>query len=143
MKERKLTDKQEKFCLAVANGHTQYEAYKIAYDSKTTNRATIDNNAYMVAQNPKIKARVEELRRMRDQKDLYEDINDINKRYRLIWERIEACKEKGDDVAIDRYMTQIARLKGDYEAHTKQEKHTTNIFNSLSTDELKTLLDAD
>ena len=140
MKERRLTDKQEKFCLAVANGHTQYEAYKIAYETKTENRQVIDNNAYLVAKNPKIRARVEELRKMRDLQDLYADINDINKIYRLIWERITACKEKGDDAGIARYLNEIGKLTGNYEAHKKPDTNITNVFNGLSDEELKNLL---
>lgn len=143
MKERRLTEKQEIFCMAIADGKTQYEAYRIAYQPKSTNRGTLDNNAYIVGKNPRIRARIEELRKMRDEKECYSDINDINKRFRLIWSRIEACIEKGDEVAVDRYLTQIAKLKGDYITQVKDISDNKSQFASMSTDDIKALLNTD
>lgn len=143
MKERRLTDKQEKFCLAVANGHTQYEAYKIAYDTKTENRQVVDNNAYLVGKNPKIRARVEELRKMRDNKDLYDDINDINKRFRLIWECIEDCISKGDHANVRGYLSEIAKLKGDYVTTIRDISDNKKAFEGMSTDDIKAMLNTD
>lgn len=139
----RLTDKQERFCRAIADGHTQFDAYRIAYNPTSTNRATLDNNAYMIAKNPKIKARINELRAMRDYRECYDDINDLQKRYRLIWDRIAACIEKGDDNAVDRYLTQIAKLKGDYITQVKDISEQKSQFSSMSTDDIKALLNTD
>lgn len=140
MNERRLTEKQEIFCLAIADGKTQIEAYKIAYQPKSTNRGTLDNNAYIVGKNPKIRARIEELRKMRDERDCYSDINDMNKRFRLIWERIAVCAERGDDAAVARYLTEIGKLKGDYVTNIKDVSNKPNTFQGITTDDIKAML---
>lgn len=114
-----LTAKEEVFCMAVADGKTQYEAYLIAYEPTTANRASIDTMAWQVARKPEVRERIEELRRRRDDAHVYGDINDKNRRIRLIWERIEACMERNDDTSVARYLDQLAKLAGDYVNVTK------------------------
>lgn len=65
----KLTGKQEKFCQNIVSGMTQYEAYKDAYNVKpNTKRDTTDNNAYMKLQKSEIRARVNELKTLKQEK---------------------------------------------------------------------------
>lgn len=145
MSRNTLTDKERVFALAVADGHTQYEAYQIAYDTKTDRRATIDNNAYMVANKQEVKEYIEELRKKREDRELnakmYSDINDINKRYALIWDRIEECKKKNDDAAISRYMDIINKMTGTYVNINKDISEKDTTLSNLSTEDLKALLD--
>lgn len=145
MSRNTLTDKERVFALAVADGHTQYEAYQIAYDTKTDRRATIDNNAYMVANKQEVKEYIEELRKKREDRELnakmYSDINDINKRYALIWDRIEECKKKNDDNGIARYMDIINKMTGTYVNINKDISEKDNTLSNLSTEDLKALLD--
>lgn len=57
-----LTEKQESFCLAyVATGNAT-EAYRRAYDSENMKPATINRTAKELLDNPKIAARLKELR---------------------------------------------------------------------------------
>lgn len=136
-----LTDKERIFALAVADGHTQYDAYKLAYNTKTDNRNTIDSNASVIANKPEVKSFIEAVRREKEEALKYADINDKRRRIELIWERIEVCREKGDDAAIARYTEQLAKLNGDYIHITKDlsENNQSEIQN-LSTDELKAIL---
>ena len=57
-----LTAKQELFCQNIANGFTQTEAYKRAYNSENMIDATISNSAYKLMTNDAIAARIQQLR---------------------------------------------------------------------------------
>ena len=59
---RKLTPKQEKFAQAIVDGHTQSEAYKLAYDTGDMLPATIHNRAYKLMRHGEIAARIAEAR---------------------------------------------------------------------------------
>jgi phage terminase small subunit len=59
-----LTPKQERFAQLVAEGKTQADAYRGAFDTKpTTKPETIQNSAYKLMNDPVISARVDELRK--------------------------------------------------------------------------------
>lgn len=135
-----LTDKENVFCIAVADGKTQYEAFRIAYNPTTENRASIDTMAWQVARKPEIRARIEELRKRRDDAHVYGDINDKNRRIRLIWDRIEACIERGDDAAVARYLDQLAKLAGDYVNVTKDISEEKKPLTGLTDADLAKLI---
>ena len=59
-----LTPKQERFAQLVAEGKTQADAYRGAFDTKpATKPETIQNSAYKLMNDPDISARVDELRK--------------------------------------------------------------------------------
>ncbi len=59
-----LTPKQERFAQLVAEGKTQADAYRGAFNTKpTTKPETIQNSAYKLMTDPVISARVDELRK--------------------------------------------------------------------------------
>ena len=59
-----ITPKQERFAQLVAEGKTQADAYRGAFDTKpTTKPETIQNSAYKLMADPVISARVDELRK--------------------------------------------------------------------------------
>ncbi len=67
MEKKKLTPKQDKFARLVAEGKTQADAYRGAYDvSKNTKPETIQENASKLMANTKVSTRVEELRNKAD-----------------------------------------------------------------------------
>ena len=136
-----LTDKERTFALAVADGKTQHEAYKIAYQPKTENRNTIDVEACKIAKRDHVRAYIQSLRDAQDNVVKYANINDKQRRIELIWERIDACIQRGDDAAIARYTEQLAKLNGDYVNITKNIEEKPNVIGELSTDQLKELLD--
>ena len=57
-----LTPKQESFARYVAEGKTQADAYRMAYDTTNSAPETIHNNAYALMRNSDISTRVEELK---------------------------------------------------------------------------------
>lgn len=57
-----LTPKQDKFARCVAEGMTQADAYRTAYNAENMLDDTIYNNAYKLMQNTEIATRVKELR---------------------------------------------------------------------------------
>ena len=135
-----LTDKENTFCMAVCDGYTQRDAYILAYRPNTENIASLDTMASRLAARQDVKDRIEELRNRRANTAQYTDINDINKRYSLIWERIAACQEKGDDTAIGRYLDIINKMTGTYQNNDKKEEKENTLV-GVTTDQLKALLD--
>ena len=63
-----LTAKQDKFCLNMATGMTQIDAYKNSFDAENMSDNSISREASLLMNNPKITQRIEELR-----KDMYKD----------------------------------------------------------------------
>ncbi len=57
-----LTAKQEKFVQGIIKGMSQADAYRSAYDAEKMSDKTIHENASRIANNSKVKARIEELR---------------------------------------------------------------------------------
>ena len=57
-----LTPKQEKFCLEYLETGNASEAYRRAYDAENMNSASINRQAFDCLENPKIAARLSELR---------------------------------------------------------------------------------
>ena len=58
-----LTDKQSRFAQAIADGKTQIEAYRLAYNTENMTRKTIDEAASKAIKHPKIAARIDTLRK--------------------------------------------------------------------------------
>jgi len=64
MKKRKLTLKQEKFCLEyVKNGGNASDAYRAAYNAKKMKPETVNRKAAELLSNGKITARIEDLQK--------------------------------------------------------------------------------
>jgi len=56
-----LTEKQERFAQGLADGLTNAEAYRLAYDASGMKPATVHSEACKQAQHPKVAARVDEI----------------------------------------------------------------------------------
>jgi len=63
MSTQKLTAKQDKFARLVAEGKTQADAYREAYNASNMKPETIQNSAYKLMQNGVLTARVDELKK--------------------------------------------------------------------------------
>lgn len=63
MDEIKLTQKQEAFCCAYIETGNASEAYRRSYDAENMARPTVNRKAALLMDNPKITARLKELRR--------------------------------------------------------------------------------
>ena len=74
-----LTPKQEKFAQCVADGMSQADAYRTAYDcAPTTKPETIQNKAHELMKNGEVAARVKELREMLTEKALWSRADSVN-----------------------------------------------------------------
>ena len=74
-----LTPKQEKFAQCVADGMTQADAYRVAYDSKpTTKPESVQQAASQLMADPKVYSRVAELREMLTEKALWSREDSVN-----------------------------------------------------------------
>jgi phage terminase small subunit len=86
-----LTQKQEAFCIAYIETGNASEAYRRSYDCKNSNEATVNRQAKELIDNPKIGARLAELRApavKRAQITLETHLNDL-KRLRDLAEQSE------------------------------------------------------
>ena len=66
-----LTPKQEAFAQAIASGMTQADAYRSAYDAENMKDATVWSKASVLMADGKVSARVEELRKGLEKKELW------------------------------------------------------------------------
>ncbi|MCA8429354.1 terminase small subunit [Burkholderia seminalis] len=63
MDEKPLTQKQEAFCYAYLETGNASEAYRRSYDAEQMKPATVNSKALIVLRNPRVEARLQELRR--------------------------------------------------------------------------------
>ena len=66
-----LTNKQESFAQAIASGKTQADAYRLAYDAENMKDETIWSKASVLMSDGKVTARVDELRKAIENKQLW------------------------------------------------------------------------
>lgn len=137
-----LTDKERRFChYLVMDDMTQAEAYRMAYQTNTDNRKTVDCNASQIRKKPHVKAYIDKLWEKRAAAERYVGVTDKERRINLIWERIDECVKNGNDAAIARYLDMLAKLNGDYVNITKDISDPEKPLSKLSDEELKALLD--
>lgn len=83
-----LTDKQEKFCQKVVELSNNSEAYREAYDTSRMKDHTVHRSAKELMSNPKIAARLEELR------------EELRERYRLTVDDLIGELEEARQIAL-------------------------------------------
>jgi phage terminase small subunit len=71
MAQDKLTAKQEAFAQAIADGMGQADAYRMAYDAEGMKDSTVYSKASIMMNDGKIRARVDELKTMVVEKQLW------------------------------------------------------------------------
>jgi hypothetical protein len=71
MADVKLTAKQEAFAQAIADGMGQADAYRMAYDAEGMKDSTVYSKASILMSDGKIRARVDELKAMVVEKQLW------------------------------------------------------------------------
>ncbi len=105
---KKLTQKQERFCLEYVKCGNASEAYRRAYNAKKMKDETVNNKAYNLLKKGEIRTRVEELRKKAED----ESIMSAKELMRFYSEVI-----KSDEVEMkDRLKAadQLSKLRGDY-----------------------------
>ena len=66
-----LTNKQEAFCQAIADGKNQSDAYRFSYSAGKMKAETVNSKAYELSKNGDVTARVKELREALANKSLW------------------------------------------------------------------------
>lgn len=124
-----LTAKQEQFAQNIIQGMTQADAYRSAYSTKRMADKTIHENASRLANDSKVRARIDELRGQIST----ESIMTAQKRLRWLTELIESEKESTTDKlkAVDI----MNRMQGEYVQKVQAEvTNAVNINIELSDD---------
>lgn len=137
-----LTFKERMFADGILEGKTQYQSFIDAYDVKTKKRSSIDCMASNIKNKERVKNYIESVKKRVEMRKKYGLSLDIEDRKELIYERINACMEKGDDTSVARYMDLLNKMEQSYVNINKNiDEKDTNI-SALSTDELKKLVNS-
>ncbi len=101
-----LTAKQREFARLVACGHTQADAYRLAYDVKRAKPETVARNASKLAHNTYVATRIRELLR----EARIEDILTVGEHMRGVLNDLEVARAQQNRTAVaalDRVVAQI------------------------------------
>lgn len=137
-----LTDKEEIFATAIADGYSQSDAYILAYNPKTKNANSIAAMACRIANKEDVKERINAFIDRKSDKYAYNDLLDKNKRINLIYERIQYCIDNKDENNVVKYIDMLNKLAGDYKNITVKQTDIKPLAN-MSIEELNKLLDKD
>lgn len=108
-----LTPKQEKFCQCIVSGMSGTDSYKAAYDTNATEKV-IYNESSKLLKRDDITERITELRKPLENHAQNTFINEREKKKAIIWERIQACIDSGDDTSVARYMDILNKMDAEY-----------------------------
>lgn len=118
-----LTGKQEKFVQGLLAGLSQVEAYRAAYDTQGMNPRTIQNEAYQLAKQDKIRQRLSQLR----EKIAGERILTIQERMRWLTELIENDGPSNTDKL--KALDMMNKMDGTYVQKPEAEVQTEMMIN--------------
>lgn len=128
--KKKLTAKQENFCLKYVECGNQSEAYRYAYSTKNMTNKTVNEESSRLIANPNVSARVEEL-----QNEVKEEFS-ISFEQKLKWLQEVVIKNLAEDkpsAAVVSAINEINKMVGDHAAIKTESKHS---IENLSEDEL-------
>ena len=119
MNQTKLTSKQEKLCQAVADGMSQADAYRHAFDVKpTTKPETVQQMASRLMADRKVSARVSELRDQLSAKALWTREMSV----KALLEACEIAKESRNPAGMTGAIKELNSMHG---FNAPQEVHMT------------------
>lgn len=140
---QKLTAKQDKFARLVAEGKTQAEAYREAYNASNMKPETIQKRASELALDGVVTGRIDELKKEFTKKlDIVSTIT-VERQIKYTQKAIQECLKSGDFNNYLKAMDMQNKLIGLY-APTKTDNKTTLEFtekeaNNKLKDKLKAL----
>ena len=139
-KMRQLTDRQEKFCQNIVAGMNYTEAYLAAYQNNSSLQVARNEGSKLMMKEH-IQKRVAELQRPIVEAVQVNVVSETQKIKELLWERIEICRQTGDEAAIARYTDQLNKLNAAYK-DTKPLDDAANDVGNLDTDSLLKLVNS-
>ena len=120
---KKLTPKQESFCVKYCETGDRTEAYIFAYDCKKAKQSTITNNAYKLLQNNDIVARIREIEKGIEQTVLWSKKQMILQLQRITLDELSSNSEKIN--AIKQAGSMLGYDKGEV---VEQDRPSLNIY---------------
>ncbi len=129
-----LTPKQEKFCQCIVSGMSGKDSYLTAYNCNSDRTAYNESNVLL--QRDDITERINEL--MIPVKNHAQNmaISEREKKKAIIWERIQACINNGDDAAVARYMDILNKMDAEYININRNITDSNEDISELDTDKL-------
>ena len=118
-----LTAKMEAFCQAIADGLTQADAYRRAYDAENMKPETVQDTASKLIKNPQVTHRLKELKSKLESKKLWTREQSINKAI----EAIEIASTNGKPLEILKGVEVLNKMHG-YDAPIKHDVKSTGGF---------------
>ncbi len=94
-----MDPKEARFCALRACGHSQSDAYRIAWDCKRAKPESVHRMAHRVAQRVHVKSRIRDLLR----EARVNDIEAVGQAYQQLLEDMQTAREKGNDTALASY----------------------------------------
>jgi hypothetical protein len=131
-----MTPKQEAFCQAVADGLSQSEAYRRAYDAEKMKPETIQKVAHELIKNPKVAPRIQELRGQLAARSLWTREQSIT----VVIEAIEKARGNNRPSDMIKGVEVLNRMHG-YDAPIKHEVTEKKNVADLSDEELQAICD--
>ena len=132
-----LTAKQLKFCRNVADGKSNYEAYKNAYDCDNMKDSTIYTEASKLACKQEIQAQIKAMQKPMVQAIQIQNINARQKQIQFIEERINLCKLNNDESSLIKYTDMLNKIFGLYKDTDEKDTKQSSIDKLDTTDLIK------
>lgn len=129
-----LTGKQEKFCQNVVSGMSYKDSYMNAYNSESIQAAYVEGSK--LAMQPDIQERIKALKKPIEETIQKTVISEKEKQLEFIRERMEYCKNNGDENSLLRWSDQYNKLLGFYR-DTDEKENSDNNLTSLDTSVLE------
>ncbi len=98
-KPDEMNPKEAKFCVLRACGHSQSDAYRIAWGCKHAKPKSVHRMAHRIAQRVHVKSRIRDL--LREARVF--DIEAVGQAYQQLLDDMQTAREKGNDTALASY----------------------------------------
>ncbi len=98
-KPDEMDPKEARFCVLRACGHSQSDAYRIAWGCKHAKPESVHRMAHRIAQRVHVKSRIRDL--LREARVF--DIEAVGQAYQQLLEDMQTAREKGNDTALASY----------------------------------------
>lgn len=138
-----LSYKEQVFADAIISGKSNYDAFIEAYKpGDNVKRSSIDTMAYIVKNRDHVQRYLKTINDRVENRKKAGLTMGIEDRKQIIYDRIIACVEKGDDAAVARYMDLLNKMEQSYVNINKNIDEKDTSISALSTAELKKLINS-
>lgn len=138
-----LSYKEQVFADAIISGKSNYDAFIEAYKpGDSVKRSSIDTMAYIVKNRDHVQRYLKTINDRVENRKKAGLTMGIEDRKQIIYDRIIACVEKGDDAAVARYMDLLNKMEQSYVNINKNIDEKDTSISALSTAELKKIINS-